>query len=174
MKRRMLSLAALAALLFAATAFAGRGGNQTPATMLFDNLLGDKIQSDGLGPYSGFIKNSDGSLVISTGERSLWIDLGGPDGLQPITGMTITVSSLDGTSATVDFESGTRDGGLAINMSVSVSRSGDTYYLESTSDAEIWGSYRERQTGRTSQKTGVLVWVLLGVVEMPWGAEVAG
>jgi hypothetical protein len=76
------------------------------------------------------------------------------------------------TSATANFEISHPDGALAITMSVSVSRSGDTYYLESTSDAEIWSAYRERVSGR-SPKNGRLVWVLVDVVEMPWGAEVS-
>ena len=133
MKRRMLSLAAFAALLFVTTAFAAKGGSQTTANMLFDDLAGDAIQSDGLGAYPGAIRGRDGSLVISTGERSLLIDFG-RDGVLEIVGMTIDVSSLDGTSATANFEVSYPDGALAITMSVSVSRSGDTYYLESTSD----------------------------------------
>ncbi len=175
MKRRMLSLAAFAALLFVTTAFAAKGGSQTTANMLFDDLAGDAIQSDGLGPYTGDIKGRDGSLVISTGERSLLIDFGWGAGLQEIVGMTLTVSRLDGTSATANFEVSNPDWGLAITMSVSVSRSGDTYYLESTSDAEIWSAIRERVTGRGRSTTnGRLVWRLVGIAEMPWGAEVSG
>ena len=173
MKRRILSLAAFAALLLVATAFAAKGGNQTAATMLFDDLADDAIQSDGLGAYPGAIRGRDGTLVISTGERSLFIDLGWAGGVQEIADMTITVSGLDGTSGTANFEVDYPDGGLAVIMSVSVTRSGDTYYLESTSDAEIWSAYRQRVSGR-SPKNGRLVWVFQGVVEMPWGAEVSG
>ena len=174
MRRRMLSLAAFAALLFVATAFAAKGGKQATATMLFDDLAGDAIQSDGLGPYTGAIRGRDGSLVISTGERSLLIDLGWASGVAEFADMTITVSNLDGTSATANFEYSHPDGGLAITMSVSVSRLGDTYYLQSTSDVEIWSAYRERVSGRSPRNGGRLVWLLVDVREMPWGAEVSG
>ena len=96
MKRRMLSLAAFAALLFVTTAFAAKGGSQTTANMLFDDLAGDAIQSDGLGAYPGAIRGRDGSLLISTGERSLLIDFGWGDGVREIVGMTIDVDSLKG------------------------------------------------------------------------------
>ena len=172
MKRRMLSLAAFAALLFVTTAFAAKGGSQTTANMLFDDLAGDAIQSDGLGAYAGAIRGRDGSLLISTGERSLLIDFGWGDGVREIVGMTIDVNSLDGTSATANFEVSYPDGACAITMSVSVSRSGDTYYLESTSDAEIWSAIRER-VSRGTGNGGRLRWVLAGVAEMPWGAEVS-
>ena len=172
MKRRILSLAAFAALLLVATAFAAKGGRQTTASMLFDDLAGDAIQSDGLGAYTGAIKGRDGSLLIPTGERSLLVDFGWGDGVREIVGMTIDVDSLKGTSATANFEISDRDGGMAITMSVSVTRSGDTYYLESTSDAEIWSAIRER-VSRGTGNGGRLRWVLSGVAEMPWGAVVS-
>ena len=178
---RVLSLAVLAALPFGAThtAFAAKGGKQTPLTILFDDFVDDAIQSDGLGPYDGFIKNRDGSAVFSTGDRSLSIDFGWGAGPVEIADVTITVSSLDGTTATADFEfvwpdPFTTDANTdwLVTMSVSVSRSGDTYSLEFASDAEVWWLNRHRASHRLGHRFGP-VWELEGIVEMPWGAEVS-
>jgi hypothetical protein len=170
---RVLSLLVLAAFLSAATptVLAAKGAQGTPATVLFDDILGHAIQSDGLGPYDGVVRNRDGSLTVETGERALFIDVGGASGLQPITGMTITVSSLNGTTATAAFERSYPDGALAIIMTVRVSRSGSTYDLESISDAEYRTAYRQRVSGRTPNG-GKLVW-FASFRDMPWGAQVS-
>ena len=178
---RVLLLAVFAALIFAAThtAFAAKGGKRTTATILFDDFLDDAIQSDGLGAYDGFISSRDGSAVFSTGDRSLFIDFGFGAGPVEISDVTITVSSLDGTTATADFEfvwwdvwtiGVTTD--WLVTMSVSVSRSGDTYSLEFASDAEIWWLDRHRSSYGLGHRFGP-VWELDGIVEMPWGAEVS-
>jgi len=181
---RVLSLAVFAALLFAAThtAFAAKGGKRITATILFDDFLDDAIQSDGLGAYDGFISSRDGSAVFTTGDRVLSFDFdfsfGWGAGPFEISDVTITVSSLDGTTATADFEFswpgpfGTDATDYLVTMSVSVTQSGDTYSLEFDSDAEVWFLERHRQSYGLGHRFGP-VWELLGIVEMPWGAEVS-
>ena len=133
-------------------------------------VLAAADRGPGHGPYDGVVRNRS-SLTVETGERALLVDLGGVNGLQPITGMTITVSSLDGMTATAEFEISYPDGALAIIMTVTVSRSGNTYYLESISDAEYRSAYRQRVSGRT-RNGGKLVW-FVDFRDMPWGAQVS-
>jgi hypothetical protein len=177
---RVLALAVFAALLFAAThtAFAAKGGKRTTATIGFDDYLDDAIQSDGLGAYDGFISSRDGSAVFTTGDRVLSFDFGWGAGPVEVSDVTITVSSLDGTTATADFEFSwpspydTAATDWLVTMSVSVTQSGDTYSLEFTSDAEVWWLDRHRQSYGLGHRFGP-VWELEGITEMQWGAEVS-
>lgn len=170
---RTLALAAVLAPLLAAppSALAGRGEKTTPVTVVFDDVLGDAIQSDGLGPYGGSLRSRDGRLTVDTGARSLYVDIGYISGPRRIFGMTMTVSGLEGATATAVFTYDTGEEGLELTMTVSVARSGDAYVLAPTSDAEVWVATYERRIGR-NPNVGKLVWTFLGYREMPWGAEV--
>ncbi|MHC4954841.1 MAG: hypothetical protein ACYTGZ_13225 [Planctomycetota bacterium] len=78
---RVFQLALFAALLCVAThtALAGKAGKGSSAvTVRFDDLLGDAIRSDGLGPYGGSVLSKDGSLKMSTGTRTMFFDFSKP------------------------------------------------------------------------------------------------
>jgi hypothetical protein len=174
---------AVAAALLAATggrAVAAKGGNRTAATIVFDDLAGDAIRSDGLGAYDGSISRRGGTLVVDTRDRSLTFDFGWAESPHEIPDVTITVSSLDEATATADFEFRWEDlysrGEAAdewiVTMSVSVTRSGDTYYLEPVSDAEVWARDHHRGPFRSDHASGP-EWVLADIVDLPWGAVVS-
>lgn len=177
--RRGLVLAAIAALLATAGhAAAAKGGKVTPATIVFDDLVGDAIQSDGLGAYDGSI-NRDGSLVVATGRRSLVFDFGWYDGPFAVDDVVITVSSLDAETATVTFEyrwydfwaRGDATDEWRVTMSVSVTQIGDTVHLAPTSDAEIW--WREHHRGPFRSDRTAPEWMLADIRDLPWGAVVS-
>ena len=78
---RVFLVAACAALTMVAThtALAGKAGKGSSAvTVRFDDLLGDAIRSDGLGPYGGSVLSKDGSLKMSTGKRTMFFDFSKP------------------------------------------------------------------------------------------------
>jgi hypothetical protein len=113
-------LAALLAIVLSATAAKGAKA-RTAATILFDDVAGDAIQSDGFGAYSGSYKSRDGSFSMSTGEGSLFFDFSSnvnPDAVTPfgvasdsgfLSDVDMTVSVLNGDAgatwlATVQFD----------------------------------------------------------------------
>ena len=188
---RALSLAVLAAVLAAGThtALAAKGGSRTTVSVLFDDYVADAIQSDELGPYDG-VEKRDGSVVFSTGDRSMFFDFsqsliwwsiapfGDGSDTGEIDGVTMTVDLLTETSATVEFEfvgpdpEGRGTTGWLLTMSVSVSQTNDSYVLESSSDAVLWYLYRTQSTGPGVEHRYGPTWERAGIFEMPWGAEV--
>lgn len=180
---RRASMIAVAAALLATTggrAVAAKGGNRTAVTIVFDDLVGDAIRSDGFGPYDGSISRRGGTLVVETRDRSLTFDFGRTENPHEIPDVTITVSSLGEATATADFEfrwddlysRGEAADEWIVTMSVSVTRSGDTYYLAPASDAEVWWRDHHRGPFRSDHASGA-EWVLVDVVAMPWGAVVS-
>lgn len=188
---RLLALLAAAALLLSplGVADAGPGGGRTALTLTFDDLPGDMIRSDGLGGYDAR-ESPAGAFVVSTGKRAVHFDFsnaltwwsfapfegGAVSG--DIDSISMTVSLVDATSGTVTFEftgpdfdhGGTTD--YSLSMAVSVSQSGDTYYLEAASEAELL--YLYQQSGiRGNGHLWPPCWERAGIFDMPWGAQVS-
>jgi len=184
----VLSLVACAALLLATppAALAARG--QSQLAMTFDDLSGDAIQSDGLGAYDAR-DGKNGTRVLRTGSRSLYFDFSSPltwwaytpfgYGVEvgEIDDVTMTVNLLDASSGIVEFEFAGQDpdvGGTTdfrLTMSVSVSVSGGTWYLEAASDAELTYLYQSsgpRGHGHFYPPS----WERAGIFAMPWGAVI--
>ena len=181
MHNRLMRLAViLAALFLAHSALAGKGGKSSiPATIVFDDLAGDAIQSDGLGPYEGSVNDRDGSFVLQTGARTLTVDFGGQSGPREISNVTLTVGSLDGATAVAEIEYTVVDpnGGsvdVALRTIVSVTPSNGAYLLETIADTEYWARDRTKRTNRGVDHTGSKTWQLIFTAPMPWGAAVDG
>lgn len=185
--RWLLLLPALAALVFLAP---GAANAAKPASLLlvFDDLAGDAIQSDGLGGYAAHATR-DGGWTVSTGQRSIYFDFstqvsGNPNGTFGydvtagyIDGVTITVTPIDETSASATFDFRLSDPYTAdhtdfsLVVEVSVTTSGSTAQLTASSDADLyylWQSSGIRGKGRFEPPS----WEWAGAYDMPWGAQV--
>jgi hypothetical protein len=105
------ALLALAAMLVA-TAGLSLAAPPTRATLAFDDEVGDAIQSDGLGSYSGRFGGRNGDFTISTGEDSIYFDFsqdvsvtaltpfGSAGDSGTIDGVDLTIDNLDGDAGT--------------------------------------------------------------------------
>jgi hypothetical protein len=147
----------LIALAFAAATVAAKGGKAAvPVTILFDDVAGDAIQSDGLGAYTGTVSPRTGDFELATGADELFFDFSVaiyPGATPPfqsglLDGVTMTVYAMDGapgtsSPVTVRFEfvapapdgSGPTDWRLTLWMNLSRSDTDgdgatDTYVLE--------------------------------------------
>ncbi|MHC4960440.1 MAG: hypothetical protein ACYTGN_18990, partial [Planctomycetota bacterium] len=101
--------ALLLALALASVTVAAKGGKAAvPATILFDDVLGDAIQSDGLGAYAGALNPRTGNFELSTGADELFFDFSVavyPGATPPfqsgyIDDVTLTVYAMDGAPGT--------------------------------------------------------------------------
>jgi len=185
----LLSLFVCAALLLTAAhaVQAANGRSQTQLAMTFDDLSGDAIQSDGLGAYGA--RESKGTRVVRTGSRSLYFDFSssltwwsfGPFGYGVETGeidsVTMTVTLIDNSSGIVEFEFSGLDPDVGdttdfrLTMSVAVSISGDAWYLEASSEAELTYLYQNGGLRGNGHIYGPY-WERAGIFEMPWGGVI--
>jgi len=190
----LFSLFVCGALLLAATHAVQAASGNRPAqlAMTFDDLSGDAITSDGLGSYNAK-EGADGARTVRTGTRTIHFDFsspltwwsvgpfgytpGSPDDAGDIDNVTMTVTLIDSTSGLVEFEFSGEDpdsGGptdFRLTMSVAVSISGDAWYLEATSDADLqylWQSSGPRGHGHFYPPS----WESAGIFEMPWGGVI--
>jgi len=184
------SLLAGAILLAAAThtAMAAKGAGKIQLAMAFDDLSGDAIQSDGLGSYDAR-EGNQGTRVVRTGTRTIHFDFSSPLtwwSVSPfgygtdsgdIDNVTLTVTLIDSSSGMVVFEFSGEDpdsGGTTdfrLTMSVAISVSGDAWFLEATSDADLqylWQSSGPRGHGHLYPPS----WESAGIFAMPWGAVI--
>ena len=183
------------ALIFAALSLsadgvlAARGGKPqptgTPATVTFDDLLGDAIKSDGLGPYDATIEN--GVITLTTGKkRKLSFDfstcLGGA--CEDSTGSsttdssaTMTVHLLKGGAAGFEFKGGGGHQSLVVfGLEISTfdddgDGSTDRYVIETSGEGEH-RLFREFQRGGRAVEPGTTRFEWIADFSMPWGIEV--
>jgi hypothetical protein len=107
--QRMFVVAAIVTLsLTAHTAPGGNGGgkNKPKGTLTFDDLAGDAIQSDGLGPYEASATEEEygafAEIVVSlTNRQEIWLDFSDCD---PIAGLSC--DGPFGPAATSDYVAG--------------------------------------------------------------------
>jgi len=183
---RALGVLALATLLAVTAASAARGGQKqtgTPAIAAFDDLEGDAIQSDGLGPYDATIQ--DGVITVKASRnRAIWFDFSDPlwaDSETPfgsatsgsVANATLSVYPDYGT-ATFDL-----DGKYSLSCAVDVTEIDDDndgivdrYLVEPTSidGHSLWKTVAPR--GGRGVEPGSERWEFLGQFSMPWGIEV--
>ena len=175
--------------LWTNSAFAARGGKPQPtgtpnATLTFDDLLGDAIGSDGLGPYDATIEN--GTITLTTGKkRKLSFDfstcLGGA--CEDSTGSsttdssaTMTVNLLKG-SAGFQFKGGGGDQLLHVpELEISTfdddgDGTTDRYVIETSGEAEHRLG-REIQRGGRAVEPGSTRFEWIADFSMPWGVQV--
>jgi hypothetical protein len=169
----------------------GKPPSGTPATLTFEDLVDDAIQSDGYGSYSGSIES--GVLTLSTGKkRSIYFDFSNcypgysgcrspfessTDGL--VSNVTVTVWLDDFTGSgygTAGFEfnlSGEKFELAVVGLEVlefdedgdgSIDRYGvaSTDATQATLSSVVERGFRGKYTGE----------YYFEVFEMPWGAEV--
>ena len=189
--RRGLGLALVFATLSLSAdgVLAARGGKPqptgTPATLTFDDLLGDAIRSDGLGSYDATIEN--GVITLSTGKKRklfydfstcLGIDLRFCDGpFGSTTGTAATSMWVDLATGTAGFKfngSGGEQllsvGGLSIGQfDDNDDGTIDRYVIETTGVAGH-GLYRLIKRG--GRYRGFPRYEFRGTFSMPWGFEV--
>ena len=190
--RRGLGLVAVFATLWLSAngVLAARGGKPqtgTPATLTFDDLQGDAIQSDGLGAYAATIENQ--VLTVAIGKkRSLFLDFstclsglcGSPfgtstSGTTPNPTMTVWLQDTpdDGTStAVIEFKAA---GKYMMAMNGLISRFDDDgdgtidhYVIEGISGALFRIISEKQEVPRGTPPRLEFV----GNFSMPWGAEV--
>ncbi|MHC4953049.1 MAG: hypothetical protein ACYTGZ_04105 [Planctomycetota bacterium] len=88
-KRMLCLIATVAILSLTAETAPGKGGgnnNPPPATIEFDDLAGDAIQSDGNGPYDVSVESDDYETILSfTKKQEIWFDYSDCD---PVEGLS--------------------------------------------------------------------------------------
>ena len=184
--QRLLWLAIAAAILFPSAGVLARGkpAAGTPATLTFDDLAGDAIRSDGLGPYTASLEN--GVIRLATGKkRSIHFDfstcLPGYSNCKSPFGL----SSSD-TISSVTAEIGVRNGGALFAFTIS----GEKFELnvwplavreiddddDGVTDRYVVESTDQTQAVLDSEAShgprGTVQGDYYGVFSMPWGIEV--
>lgn len=182
--RRVLAGIAALLLLSAGGVLAARGGgpNTVPnAILVFDDLEGDAIGSDGLGPYEATLEN--GILAVDTGrKRSFYFDFSNfvagdpnsPLGAANSGSATLRLDLVQGT-AIFSFNGPGGDyllytGGLQVQ---GVDDDGDgtaDRYLVATSGDARHDLYRLKKGGR-GVEPGSVHYQWQASYRMPWGIE---
>jgi hypothetical protein len=188
--RRGLGLALVLVTLSVNGALAAGGGKPepttgTPVTVVFDDLVGDAIGSDGLGAYDATIE--DGVITLATGKkRKLSFDFStcvggsceGPFGSSTsgeVSDVAVTLDVSNGT-AVFKFTAGRKYlltvGGLLITT---IDDNGDGtiegYFIETSGEAghTLW---RQIQRVGRGVEPGSTRYESIGFFSMPWGIEV--
>jgi len=185
---RLASVAIVALLLLSASAvLAARGGGSTTApnaTLVFDDLSGDAIGSDGKGAYDATIEN--GILTVETGrKRAFYLDFSNllyGEGAHPLgnsdagTVSQATLSIVPGTgTATIAFQGTGGEHLLATTVDVTaIDDDGDgtvDRYVVATTDEAVHALFVLKKRSGRGTEPGSSHYVWLGSYSMPWGAE---
>jgi len=185
-RRALVALAALL-LLSASAVLAARGGGTTTAPnalLVFDDLDGDAIGSDGLGAYDATLEN--GLLTVEAGrKRGFYMDFSGyleGDPTSPLGSADARVVS--GATLRIDLETGAAwwifsgtSGDLLLSTTVDVTPIDDNgdgtidrYSVTTTGDA-VHDLYRLIKNTRRGAPPGSYTLEWRSSYSMPWGAE---
>lgn len=199
-KRLLGGAAAVALLALTAHTAPGKGGGKNttpPATLTFDDVAGDAITSDGLGPYDASVAVEYRSVTLSIKKgRSLFLDFSdcnhaanlsceGVFGSDSTSGevssaITLTLYGLEGAPNTTDqvgayLEFQNSGGKWELASLITVYRLADddgdgvadNFVLEDTGEAPTWLGKFFSQRSPFSNNGG---YIEHGSFFMPWGA----
>lgn len=181
---------------------AARSAPKSPAVMTFDDLLGDTIRSDGLGPYEASFSGRDQDFVLSTGKRELFFDFSMPTsgpGDTPfegeaagwISGVTLTIHLLGNlapgsgfANGTLEFHAPAPDGsgpalwqmdfqGATDRVDVDLDGEPDVIFVEGTlGNLRWWDGSKHQGPGGRGGRGAATGWTAAGWFNMPWGAVI--